>query len=398
MRAVLTALLLLLLAAPAGARPLDPDRGFARAGVFRMDEPIASRAVLRLPDGGTLHATDGAGLLRLDPRGRKLSTAPLSGVPTDIVKVKGGGLVLGTKAVEYGKPTPITNWKVDHGGRLVDMATIPLPGDESAHPVRLVKRSVGNFALVSTVNMVTNRRGSMIVALTSKGDLDMAWGDGGFYALPEGSVGIGIAPGDSMIVARTLTTRCDRVGYTGRTERVRLRVDRLSPRGRRVAGRTLPVGDADECPADFVGEVLVDSRGRALIGGAFGTDARVLRLRRDLKADRGFGRRGVRTIGGAELWGPVRLERLPGGRYAFGVTAGRDSVPFAAVGTFDGRGRHLRRRRLKVTRNHPSSSLWDIAIDRRGGIVAAGSLHDTDLYIREDYGQPHLAVWRVKTS
>lgn len=397
MRALTTTLLLLALAAPAAAKPLDADRGFARAGVLRMNEPIASRAVLRLPDGGTLHATEGAGLLRLSSRGRRLSAAPLAGVPRDIITVRGGGLVLGTQSVEYDKPTPVTTWKVRHDGDLVNTATIPLPRNLSAFPVRLAKRSAGAFALVQTTHMATERRGLMIVALTSDGELDQGWGDEGFRPMAAGSAGVGVARDGSMVVARALPTRCDRVGFTNRKERMKLRIERLSPRGRRLASRTMKVGAQDECPANSVGDVLVDSRGRTTVAGGFGTNPHLLRLRRDFTRDRRFGRRGVVTIPVEELWTPVRLEWLPGRRYAFGLTEGRDSTPRATVGMVDAGGRNLRRRRLKVSRNHPHSSLDDIAIDRNRGIVAAGSLYDTDVYIREDYGSPHLAVWRVRT-
>ena len=397
MRALLTGLLLVLAApAAAAARPLDADRSFARAGIFRMDEPTASRAVIALPGGGTLHATDGAGILRLSARGARRASAFLepAGVPLAMAAAPRGALVLGELPSEYGKPTPLGVWRVDRDGRTLGHHEIPLPGGESAGPVSVV-RAGRAFALVRATRGEPYRTRMMIVALTPAGALDASWGNGGFRALGAGDAGLAISPRDgSLVVAEALQTRCDRHGYSGRSERARLRVTRLSRDGtRRRWTRTTTIGGADECPLAEVGDVI-DEGARLIVAGAFGRSTVLLGLRANGRRHPRFGRRGVLGLRADAYWTATQVVRRRGG-YAFAYTEG-DGAPFAVAGLIDRSGRNLRRRRLKVTRNYPSSAVHDIAIDR-GGIVAAGRLHDTDLFIREDYGQAHLAVWRVKT-
>lgn len=396
MRALL-AVLILAAPAAAAARPLDADRTFARGGIFRMDEPVASSAVIPLTSGGTLHATNGAGILRLSGRGRREAAAFLQppGTPAALAPAGRDVIVIGTPAVEYGKPTPLGVWRVDRDGRSLEHHAIALPGGASAHPRRLVRRKGRAFALVDAMHPQSGRRRLVTVALTGA-VLDTSWGDGGFLDLGSGDAGIAISGRDAglLVVARALETRCQRRGYTGRKERSRLRVAGYGADGGRLWTRTTAVGGAGTCPAAEVGDVIHEGA-RIVVGGAFGRSAMLVSLRRDGTRNMRFGRRGVASMPVEEIWTPPQVARRTGG-YAFAYTGGQDGAPFATVGLIDRRGRSVRRRRLKVTRSFPNSAVHDIAIDRRGGIVAAGQLHDTDLYIREDYGQPHLAVWRVR--
>lgn len=385
MRALLATVLLLAAPAAAAARPLDPDRSFARDGFFRLDQPERSASVIALADGGTLHVT-GHGLMRLSAGGK------LRG----FTGIKGGGvahvvpgLAVGTGTVEYGKPTPLMTWPLDAQGALGAPQTIALPGGRSAEPVRAVRRR-GGYAV-----LVWSGRRMLLVALTRQGALDTAWGDGGLRTI-EGAgyddLALAAAGNGSLVVASTAETMCERRGYTERKERVVLVARRFTPGGRLARTRRMTVGGRDQCPAADTGEALVDGRGRILVAGRFGSGATLLRLTPGLRRDRFT----VRVRRNAGWWLPARLERRPGGGYALGFTSGSGSVPRGTVALISARGRLIAARRLKVTRSYPTSDLDDIVFDRRGRFVAAGSLRDTDVFIREDFGMPHLAVWRLR--
>ena len=376
MRAALVTVFLLAIAAPAAARPLDPDRGFARDGVFRMDEPSASASVIALRDGGTLHATD-LGLMRLSARGRLRGFTPRGALEL------APGLALGG-SYESGKKARLEAWPLDAAGRPGETRVIELP--RSAMPVRVVRRPGGYAALV----WLAGRGGMQLVALTRRGALDTRWGNGGTRRVAGDFEDLALAASrdGSLTVTRTPSLRC----FGKRQIRARLHVRRFGPTGAPGLTRRLAIGARSDCPLASTGEALVDGRGRIVIAGYFGASVALVRLTPDLRRDRTF-TAGVRASEGWQL--PARLERLRGGGYALGFTGGGDG-PRATVALFDRRGRRRGLRRLKVSKRFPTSALTDLAVDRRGGIVAAGSLHDTNVFIREDYGVPHVAVWRVR--
>ena len=383
MRGLLATVLLLVAPATAAAKPLDLDRSFGRDGIFRQDQPRASTSVVALRDGGTLHATDN-GLMRLSARGALRGFTPNGAIEL------APGMAVGPTAESTAK-TLLLAWPLDAEGRPGQRRVIELR--RSAWPVRLVRRRDGYAVLVQA----PGHYGMRLVALTRDGALDTGWGEGGTRrtAGDYEDIAIAAAPDGSIVHASVLRTRCDRTGSRAPKERAVLRVRRYAPDGTPGAARRFPVGARMRCPMTETTEALVDGRGRILVAGHFGRSAAIVRLRRDLRRDRSF----TASVRLRESWGtPARIERAPRGGYVMGFTEGDGAVPSGRVALFDRRGRRRALRRLKVTRNYPTSDLQDLVIDRRGGLIAAGSLRDTDIFIREDYGVPHVAVWRLRTT
>lgn len=368
MRALLAALAL-----------LAPDPSFNRDGVVRIDELSAATGVIATKGGGTLHATDG-GLLELDARGRRRSLTPMTpaGTPVDLV----GDLVIGHRfAGEYGSPTPLVTW---HAGR---DHVIPLPDGFSAWPLRVIRRGRGYAALLSATRDEPYLIRRVVVALTADGALDTSWGDGGMRMLPADTDGIGSRAGRIVVTGASIR-EC---GYPPKGQRALLRVQRFTKDGRPGKPRRMRIGARMGCPAADAGDVAIDSRNRLIIAGEFGRAITLLRLRADGRRDRAFGH--SRQVG--DTYETVRLIRSKGG-WALGYTETDDEYePHGHVALTDAQGRLRKTRRLRGARGFPSSFLYELTSDRRGRIVVAGSLNDDDIAIREDYGEPHLAAWRL---
>jgi hypothetical protein len=174
-----------------------------------------------------------------------------------------------------------------------------------------------------------------------------------------------------------------------------VRFQRLDAAGTVTRTRHLRVGDPSACFGNQPGEILRDGT-KTVMAGGFGGGTVLLRLDSRLEPDRRFGRRGQLWVATEGTWGlEARIARRRNG-YAFGFTAGGEGVPYGWAGHTDLRGRLTGIRRLRRMKGYPSSQVDDVAIDARGRMVVAGALHDENIGIREDYGEPHLAVWRLK--
>lgn len=393
MRALLAALLLLVAPTVAAGKPLDDDRSFARDGLFMVDGPARATGVVAHPDGGTLYA-GGGDLLRLSPTGRRREAPPL--VPAGNVHELIPGLAVGfeTPFPEFGTPLPLTVWRLAPDGTTRAHHRIAVPARTVS--VRQAVRRGDGFALLLGVSRPKAYTHTLrIAALTADGALDTTWGDGGYREVGEKSVSIGGTKDGSVLIATNRTKRC-----ISREVRPALRVQRLAPDGRAARARTHLIGGRQHCTTVSPGEIHSDRRGRITVAAGLSKGGKLVRLRKDLRRDRRFGRGGTVRLTKGETWYlPMALAPRPGGGgVAVGFTTiNLDGEPRAHVALVGGRGRLIRSRRLRVRRRYPTSELDDLAFDRAGRLVAAGALNDENAYIREDFGQPHLAVWRLRS-
>lgn len=223
---------------------------------------------------------------------------------------------------------------------------------------------------------------------------------------PDASYGTdGVAKLTGIRGARAVLVRRDGRVYASGGRRL-IALDTRGRRDRRVSSHLFAV------PGIKFPEVtaLAEGPGKTLIvaGARFRDEGFVGRLRADGRPDRRFGRRGFASgFEALERLSTAAIARDRRGRLVLaGMRIEGEDAGDASVVRFSARGRidrtfatHGRKRfllgRLRGVKLE-SSDISELAIDDRGRIVVAGRAYDTEFELREDIGNPYPAIARLK--
>jgi len=415
----LTILLLLVLAAPAAARPGDLDGGFANRGrlAFAADMAYSSASdVLIRRDGAPLVAggttrpqsptawIPGVTLARLTAAGRigarTFLGAPMlgqfnySGGAAQLVALPSGGLLVAAR-FDYSGPHPrIGVFRVRADGSpdpsFGNAGLTVVDGDLYLDGIGV--DGAGRIVIAGTRYP---GRSAVVVRLLAGGAPDPAYAA---VSLPE--------PADALLVRRdgsafVATTRAGK-----RRQAARVTVRALDAGGR--PGHATRLVMHDTTGYQTAATALVRGPGGSLL--VAGYDARrrpygwVTRLRADGAVDRRFGRRTiVSKTRDVFLYDMARDRR---GRIVLAGARSNYDVPQTLVARLTPSGKRDRRFGpdgtvllqigSRANTNLIASEANAVAIDKRNRIVLAGAAYDDDAAIREDLGRSYFAVARLK--
>jgi uncharacterized delta-60 repeat protein len=385
-----SALIVLLAAAPASARPGALDRTFADGGrvAFDPDGSGGFTAGLALRDGRRPLLSIGSAdsgratpsLLALTAGGRLASRTALPGVAR---------LADGYALALTGSALSLTRLGAPAGVAL----TLPkVRGRAVAPDLNLHFGVDGKGRAV----VVVGYRRSDAIRFLRDGRLDTSYGRDGVAA-------VGPVPASAVHVSRD--GRLHVLGSTD-TQDEEVRVFALGTRGRPVAGfrsRALLAGRFARL--EDPSAIVPGPAGTIVIaGGAFDRSGWVVRLRRDGRPDRRFGDRGRTLIADFNPHEAVRDRR---GRLVLAGHSDRSgNLWHAAVARLRTNGRADRTfgragltvfalGRLRGVRLVDSEARH-VAIDDRNRIVVAGEAYDNDYELRDDFGRSYPAVARLR--
>lgn len=290
-------------------------------------------------------------------------------------------------------------WQLDARGRQLSFTAIDVPDLEKSQPA-VAPRGTGTVALLRTPEPGGGAVGRAVVAFDAAGALDPAFAVAGVRLLggwaaydPERAIA-----GDRrgrVYLGRAERDECPRGKGGGYV------LERLAADGRRdgsFRARRVRVGKT-RCAAVRPGDVSVDAKGRVTAVAQADQDLHLVRLTAAGHLDRRFGRAGrVRIRANVPDWYlPVLTTGPAGSLYLAATERGRGDDPSATVRWLTRRGRVRGRTVLRPARGFVSTEVAaDLAVDRRGRLILAGAMRDSEqLDIREDYGSPSLAVWRL---
>jgi hypothetical protein len=193
---------------------------------------------------------------------------------------------------------------------------------------------------------------------------------------------------------RLLTTRT-----TCHRQRLSVTVERILAHGnaRDGAWHGRPMDLGRRCGAQIDG-MTVDKAGRAILSVTDEGHQYLLRTSRNGGRDKRFGRAGLahvlrtdRDSSNPYMTAPVAIR----GGVAVGVSVGYDGAGVALLGE---RGNVRSIVLLPVSRRRPATAGLHLSRDARNRLLLAGAQFDDDdpFYLREDYGTPFPAIWRIR--
>jgi uncharacterized delta-60 repeat protein len=412
----LTILLLLVLAAPAAAKPGDLDRGFANRGRLAFaggpGYTSASDVAIRA-DGSLLVAGNGqekvsenwleaSTLATLTNRGRLERRTVLSAPPrgpfytnpaTQTLALLPDGAALIAATLDWQSHPRVAIFRVNADGT-------PDPGfgtnGVASAGEELYLSGLGVDGSGRIVLAATRSRGdtAVVMRLLPDGALDARYG----VTSLTGSAGALLVRRDGS--AFVATTR----GKRGK--RASVSVHKLDPAGRRVRSSRLILHDTSGFQANAAA-LAPGPRGSLLIAG---NDARrhtygwLARLRADGSIDRRFARRTLESKTHDVSIADIARDRRD--RIVLAGSRSHYDVPRTLVARLTPSGKRDRRfgpdgtvllqigSRAKT--RLIASEANAVAVDARDRIVLAGAAYDDDAAIREDLGRSNFAVARLK--